>query len=244
MFKIAICDDNKSELDTLSDYIDAYRATKGVKLDYECFSTGTELLARIEAGAFYDLIFLDIVMPAINGIEIAKEIYAGNKVTQMVFLTASKEFAVDSYSVSALDYILKPIDNDSFRRAMKRFEERHEEKADDSIIIQEKSSIMQIRLNTICYVEAFDHYQVYHLSNGEIIQCRQNFGDVVGILRRSGNFVRTHRSYIVNMNYIMKLETDHIIMSNGDRVSVSRARSKTVADFFLKYKFGNSLGGG
>lgn len=236
MLKIALCDDTPEELECLVKYIEVYKAASNSEIIYECFSSGTELLANISSGSFYNLIFLDVVMPAINGIDVAKEIYEKNKVTQFVFLTISPEFAVDSYSVSALDYILKPINEKNFKRAMNKFTDRYKQK-EEAIIIHEKSSIIRIMLYTLCYVEVLDHYLLYHLSNSNIIRCRQSLAEIEDILKRNSSFVKTHRSYIVNMDYIQKIEPSYIIMANGDRVSVSRANSKLVSDLFLKYKF-------
>lgn len=237
MLKIALCDDDEAELDTLTSYIDKYKATYDSEMTYDCFANGMELLSRTSAGEFYDLIFLDIVMPAINGMDVAREIYADNQVTQIVFLTTSQDFAVDSYSVSALDYILKPINDKSFRRVMQRFLSKHREQEEETIIIQEKSSILQISLHTLCYVEVFDHYLLYHLSDADTVRCRQSLAQIECILKQNKKFFKTHRSYIINLDYVHRLEQGCVTMTNGDRIPVSRANNKLLSDLFLKYKF-------
>lgn len=176
-------------------------------------------------------------MPALNGIDTAREIHSHNKMTQLVFLTISPEFALNSYDVEALDYIIKPINQESFNRVMKRFDSRRTKKDQEaSIVIQEKSSIMQIYLNDLCYVEVLDHYLIYHLSNNEIIKRRQSLLEIESVLKRDSRFIKTHRSYIVNMDYIKKIYPSYITMTNGDTVSVSRSNSRLISDLFLKYK--------
>ncbi len=234
MIRIALCDDTSEELNRLVKYIKMYQDE--YKITYDCFSSGVELLSMISDGIFYDLIFLDIVMPVINGIETAKEIYDKNKATKIVFLTISPEFAVDSYSVSALDYIIKPISLNSFERAMKRFQSSYIEKESEKIIIQEKSRIMQIPLHTLCYVEVYDHDLIYHLSSCDTVKCRQSLAEVENVLSKNKGFVKTHRSYIVNMKFIQKTEINCVTMTNGDKIPVARKNNTLVSDLFLKYK--------
>ncbi len=236
MLRIALCDDTKEELNRITKYIKEYKAQSDMEIVYDCFGSGAELLARVNTGVFYDLIFLDVVMPVINGIDTAKEIYSKNKATKIIFLTISPEFALDSYSVSALDYIIKPINRESFDRAMQKFRSGYIEKESEKIIIQEKSKIMQIALDMLCYVEVYDHNLIYHLSNGDTVTSRQSLSEIENILTRNKGFVKTHRSYIVNIKYIQKVEMNYITTTNGDKVYVSRKNYTPVSDLFLKYR--------
>ncbi len=236
MLRIALCDDTKEELNRIEGYIKEYKTKADTEIKYDCFSSGSELLARISAGVFYDLIFLDVVMPVINGIDTAKEIYSKNKATKIIFLTISPEFALDSYSVSALDYIIKPINRESFDRAMQKFRSGYIEKESEKIIIQEKSKIMQIALNTLCYVEVYDHDLIYHLSNGDTVKSRQSLAEIENILNKNRGFVKPHRSYIVNMKYVQKVEANCITMTNGDKIVMARKNNFLISDLFLKYQ--------
>lgn len=234
MLRIALCDDTAEELNRIMKFIKEYKAKSDIEIVYDCFSGGAELLSKIKTGVFYDLIFLDVVMPVINGIDTAKEIYSKNKATKIIFLTVSPEFALDSYSVSALDYIIKPINCESFDRAMQKFRNVYIEKESEKIIIQEKSKIMQIALNTLCYVEVYDHDLIYHLSNGDTVTCRQSLAEIENILNKNKGFVKTHRSYIVNMQYVQEIEANCVTMTNGDKIPVSRKNNILISDLFLK----------
>ncbi len=236
MLRIALCDDTVEELNRIEGYIKEYKAKSDIEIVYDCFGSGAELLARVNTGVFYDLIFLDVVMPVINGIDTAKEIYSKNKATKIIFLTISPEFALDSYSVSALDYIIKPINRESFDRVMQKFQNSYIEKEGEKIIIQEKSKIMQIALHTLCYVEVYDHDLIYHLSNGDTVKCRQSLAEIEDILNKNKSFVKPHRSYIVNMKYIQKVEANCITMTNGDNIVMARKNNFLISDLFLKYQ--------
>ncbi len=236
MLKIALCDDNPTELSRIESFISEYKSRCKDEIYFEVFSGPVELLTKISSGAFFDLIFLDVLMPVINGIDVAKEIVKHNKLTQIIFLTSSREFAADSYSVSALDYIIKPINSESLNRAMEKFFERYQKIKSDELVIREKSTISRIPLHNLIYVEVLDHHLIYHMSNTYTIRCRQSLGEIEGMLVKNGKFIRTSRSFIVNMDYVSKIEPGHMTMEDGSRVSISRANFKAVSDAYLKYK--------
>lgn len=121
MIRIALCDDDPQVLDIIGHYIDAFVSDSGHEIVCDRFTDGNALLDKLEGGIHYDLVFLDVVMPDLNGIQVGKEIYGRNKMTKIVFLTSSPEFAVESYGVNALDYLLKPLTDEKFNRAIMRF---------------------------------------------------------------------------------------------------------------------------
>ena len=118
MIQIAFCDDDQTVLDQLSALLEKYRAQRCVQIQCTAFHSPLDLLAEIEKGTRYDILFLDVIMPAENGITAAKEIRRYDNVVKIIFLTSSAEFAVESYVVGAYFYQLKPIWEDSFFRLM------------------------------------------------------------------------------------------------------------------------------
>ena len=116
MIQIAFCDDDQTVLDQLSALLEKYRAQRCVQIQCTVFHSPLDLLAEIEKGTRYDILFLDVIMPAENGITAAKEIRQYDNVVKIIFLTSSAEFAVESYVVGAYFYQLKPIWEDSFFR--------------------------------------------------------------------------------------------------------------------------------
>ena len=112
--KIAICDDDSLVLQELSKLLNQYRAQNRSHLEYDVYACPLELVAQIEKGTHYDIILLDVVMPGINGIQCAKDIRAIDNFVKIIFLTSSAEYAVESYSVSAYQYLLKPLQKAAF----------------------------------------------------------------------------------------------------------------------------------
>lgn len=236
MLKIALCDDSPIELSRIESFISGYKTKSKDEIYFETFSDPVAFLSKISSGTFFDLIFLDVLMPVINGIDVAKEIFKHNKLTQIVFLTSSREFAADSYSVSALDYIIKPITEESLDRAMEKFFERYRKIKSDELVIREKSTISRIPLHNLSYVEVLDHHLIYHMSNGYTIRCRQSLNDIEDMLVKNGKFIRTSRSFIINMDYVAAIEPGNMVMEDGGSVAISRANFKSVSEAYLKYK--------
>ena len=153
MIQIAFCDDDQTVLDQLSALLEKYRAQRCVQIQCTAFHSPLDLLAEIEKGTRYDILFLDVIMPAENGITAAKEIRQYDNVVKIIFLTSSAEFAVESYVVGAYFYQLKPIWEDSFFRLTDSViaECRHADQR--SLILRCKTGISRIDLDQLLYCE-------------------------------------------------------------------------------------------
>lgn len=116
MIQLAFCDDDQTVLDQLSALLEKYRTQRCIQIQCTAFRSPLDRLAEIEKGVRYDILFLDVIMPAENGITVAKEIRQYDTAVEIIFLTSSTEFAVESYMVGAYFYQLKPIWEESFFR--------------------------------------------------------------------------------------------------------------------------------
>ena len=109
MIKAAFCDDDLSVLNELHVLMDNYRVERNQEITYTAFHSPLELIAQIEKGMRFDILFLDVLMPGVNGIETAQEIREYDSAMKIIFLTSSAEYAVESYTVNAYFYQLKPL---------------------------------------------------------------------------------------------------------------------------------------
>ena len=153
MIQIAFCDDDQTVLDQLSALLEKYRAQRCVQIQCTVFHSPLDLLAEIEKGTRYDILFLDVIMPAENGITAAKEIRQYDNVVKIIFLTSSAEFAVESYVVGAYFYQLKPIWKDSFFRLTDAVLAECRKRTQHSLILRCKSGVTRITLDSLEYCE-------------------------------------------------------------------------------------------
>ena len=121
MIKIAFCDDEMEVLHQMNELLDRYQVERNEGITYAAFQSPFELLTEIEKGIRPDILFLDVVMPGQNGMDVAKEIRQYDTNMKIIFLTSSPEFAVESYTVGAYFYQLKPIWEESFFRPHRSF---------------------------------------------------------------------------------------------------------------------------
>jgi len=183
-----------------------------------------------------DLIFLDINMPDINGVELAKSIVNPPKI---IFTTAYSEYAIEGYKVNALDYLLKPVEYEAFLSAVtkakniikkERLIETELKKSDDYLFIKSGQKLIRINFNDIKYLEAQKEYVCINLINGEPVRTLTRLKNIEEILPKK-NFMRIHRSFIVNLNHIVTVERNRIIYSNKEFIVVSDTYLNQFMDF-------------
>lgn len=239
MIKIALCDDELSVLNELRILLDRYRVERNQEISYAAFQSPLELLAEIEKGSRFDILFLDVVMPGENGIHAAKEIRAYDNAVKIIFLTSSAEYAVESYTVGAYFYQLKPIWEDSFYRLMDSVISSCEKEKTESLILKSKTGITRIELKQLEYCEVIHRSLFFHLTNGKVLESIGSLDDLYKQLELHDSFYRPHRSYIINLDCIQNLSTHTITMSSLMEIPVPRGRYHEIKEAYLKRAFEN-----
>jgi DNA-binding LytR/AlgR family response regulator len=239
MVQIAICDDNIDELSNMVQLIDLYRTTKNFSCEYAVFPNGFELISVMEKGKMFDIYCLDIIMPGFMGIDVAKEIRKFDKTAPIIFFTSSPEFALESYSVRAVNYVLKPVTKEKLFFTLDEVLEQIKGKKDeDAIVVKSHEGIQKILISNLIFVEAMGRNVLYHTPSGKIIECTESFSSVWDNLQKFGLFIKPHRSYIVNMQYIDTIENHQISLQNLMFVPVAQGKSKEIKQLYLNYQMG------
>lgn len=239
MIKLAFCDDEISELRETSMLLDQYRVERNQEIDYVSFQSPFELLAEIERGTRFDILFLDVVMPGEMGIDVAEEIRHYDNNVKIIFLTSSSEFAVQSYTVGAYFYQLKPIWKESFFRLMDSAIAACEKEQSDSLILRCKSGITRVELRSLEYCEVIHRTLLIHLASGKVLESNGSLDELCRQLAPYGSFLRPHRSYLVNMGYIKNLSYRGITMSCLTEIPIPRGKYNDIKDAYLEYAFQN-----
>lgn len=238
MIKIAFCDDDLSVLNDLKLLLEQYRAEHNQEIVCTAFQSSLELLAEIEKGMCLDILFLDVIMPGENGIDIAKEIRQHDSTVKIIFLTSSSEFAVESYKVSAYFYQMKPICAESFFWLMDSvISECEKERQENSLVLRCKNGITKIDLERLEYCEVLGRTLVFHLKGGKLLESSGSMDELSAELAQYGNFLRPHRSFLVNMEYIQNISYKTITMDSLAEIPVPHGKCSEIKNLYLKYAF-------
>lgn len=236
MIRIAVCDDELSTLAHMISLLDQYRSVSPFEFEYMIFHNGIELMSVLEQGKHFDVYCLDIVMPGFDGIQLGKEIRVYDKSAQIVYFTSSPEFALDSYSVKAANYILKPILQEKLFAVLDDVLEQLEQKKEASITVKDFRGIQNVLLSNLVYAEAMGRKVCYHLSSGRTLESSSRFGEVCDTLLKHSFFLKPHRSYIVNMNYINIIENTEIFLQTAVHIPIAQGKGKEIKETYLAFQ--------
>ena len=237
MIQIGFCDDDLSILSELRVLLDRYRVERNVEIASAAFQSPLELLTEIERGTRFDILLLDVMMPGENGIDTAREIRRYDQSMKIIFLTSSAEFAVESYTVGAYFYQLKPIWKDSFFRLTDAVLAECRKRTQHSLILRCKSGVTRITLDSLEYCEVQGRTLVFHLLDGTVIESSGSMDELARQLADYPGFLRPHRSYLVNMEYIHNITAKSITMESLAEVPLPHGRFTAVRDQYLEYAF-------
>lgn len=237
MLKLAICDDNNVELSNLVQLITQYGEARHIHCQYATFSNGFELVSALEKGKRFDIYCLDIMMPVFTGLDAAKEIRTFDKTAPILFISASPEYALESYSVRAINYVLKPIARDKlFLIFDELVEQMNAEKNEDAIIVKSTEGIQKILISNLVFVEVIGRSVLYHLLSGRVIECAESFSSACDALLKYRCFIKPHRSYLVNMRYVDTIQNKQIILQTLTTIPIVQGKAKEIKAQYLAYQ--------
>ncbi len=232
--RIAVCDDMAEERRNMR------RALGSVLKDFTLdeFSDGNELL-RSHAAHPYDVIFLDIIMPGISGMDTAALLRRTDTKTPIVFVSTTDEFGVQSYRVQAFDYLLKPIDVMQLRACLNRLFFAHRKK--HYVTINYLGSDTRVLLSNIQCLESNLRKVIFTLADNREIEVNGKLADYEDYLLRHG-FCRCHKSYLVNIEHIDMIAGDTFELSGGKSVKISRTHLADSKKAYFDYVFSLDMG--
>lgn len=252
MLKIAICEDNPTELKEVKDLLALYEKERAKQasvcegepipnFEIHAYSSSEDLLKAVETTGLFHLYILDIIMPGQNGMELAKKIRESDADADILFLTSSTEYAIESYSVHAFYYLLKPVDKDQLFACMDQFLTAKRNESPGKILIKTKQGIAPVSYRNILYVEYRAHYLYYFMVSGEVIKStaiKVSFSEAIQPLLQDCRFVRISSAYVVNMDYVKVLTGKDFEMENGHILSISRNKYKEIKRHYIDYILG------
>lgn len=231
--RIAIVDDVKNERTTLLNFFKKYPFDKKYcPTEIEEFSSGEEFLNNLQAEKYY-LIFLDIYMGEMNGIETARKIREVDNTVKIVFSTSSNDFATESYAVRADYYLLKPYQDEDILKMIDGLNLCDAEAAGE-IITPDGQHVVKLR--NIIYTSLYGHYVSIHQIDGKVIKVRATHAVVEKLFEGYNDFLTCNRGIIINLNQVYDIDTNKFIMKDGTHIPITVrkfARIKKVYSDFL-----------
>ena len=229
MLEIAIAEDKKEAVDILRKHILRLKEEKGVDCQYTVFENGLFFIENYKP--IYDVVFMDIEMPLMNGMEAAARLRRVDPYVPLVFITDLKQYALKGYEVEAMDFLVKPVGYTAFATMMERVSRRSMKKQ-EQLTLSGAEGTFNVNVNDIYYIEASNHYVIYHTVNGKI----RFFGSLGEEEKRlpQDRFVRCNSGYLVNLAQVKKIADGEVYVADGS-LPLSRGKKAAFMQAFLNY---------
>lgn len=229
--QIAICDDSKDNLALMEDIIDSIKIRDAV---IDCFENGESLLNYLSNNSdlFYQIYLLDIEMPGINGLEVAKKIRSVDQRAIIIFVTAFSDYVFSSFEVQPFRFVNKPIDREKLEDVM-HAAVNYIYTSKKYIFISVEKARIQLPCETIMYFEG-DKRKINVYTTEDKYSFYSKMSDLEKMIDNNW-FVRIHVSYIVNMDYVKAIYTDEIVLNNNIRLPISKKYHKSVKLEHMRY---------
>lgn len=225
---VALCDDDDYIIEDLKKLILEYGKANKIAITIDSYSDGYSL---INSKRNYDFIVLDYMMDKLDGMQTARKLRKANCISTIVFLTSYPQFMAEAFEVNTFRFLTKPIDKNRLFKALDDY--ILIAKANYPITIIKDREIFKVESNEICYVEADGKYSNLHLKN-DILHCSKTLAAVTKLLPQYC-FVKTHRSYVVNLHCIESYTHNSIHMINNKTAYMSRSYYKPFQSSYMNF---------
>lgn len=229
--RVAICDDEAVQQQILRKFLEEWARMKGEVLETELFDSGESLLFAWEDDRDFSLLILDIELGRLNGMELAAKIRSGDENIPILFVTGYDKYMAQGYEVSALHYLLKPLHKEKLFEVLDKVKKR--ESSEEKHLFQTDRGPVSLPLSKIWYVEARAHQCVLYTETEEYT-INAGINEMAEFLERYREFVRCHRSYVVNVRYILAAVKSELVLDDKRRLPVSRSSEKKVKQIFME----------
>ncbi len=229
IFKIAVCDDEQSQRRQLQFLIQKHMSDAQVDL----FASGEEFLKIFRPG-IYDLIFMDILMPGMGGVDATAKIRAVDASVPIVFATSSEDHAMDGYKNRVIRYLMKPFNPTEVGEVLELASQMKGGQGGVTLRIGGKD--MNFAYEKICYAEQNAHTIYMHMANGAVLQLTGKLDDIEA-QTPDDSFMRCHKSYLVNLAHVKSIDKDLqvFVMKDGDSVHIRRESLREAARMLTEY---------
>ncbi len=237
MLQIAICDDQPQELEIIYAHLNAYLTAHTLEAEARKFMHPDELLSAIENEAFH-IYLLDIVMPMVNGLELGREIRRHDREAQIIYATTEPQFALQAYSSSPINYLLKPIEKDRLFDTLTLAISKADLAEEQTFTVKTTENLRVIKLSDIACCEYRSHAVIFSLTSGEEVlsrTIRENYSEYISPILKDRRFLQCHTSFVVNMRRVERFAKDSFTLCGGKIVPIAAKQYPVVRDTYMDY---------
>lgn len=236
MINIAICDDESRELDRAIGLIKKYTNEHPQHhLATYSFATPLELLEYALSKGGFDVLLLDVYMPGILGTEAARELRDMGDKCQIIFMTTSRDHAIDAFSVDAANYLVKPYTEKEFFLALEKVMDKLTKKDEDYITVKSVDGTIRIELNKLVYSETQNHIQKLYMLDGRVVNVRKSSTELFELLAEDPRFYKCGSTYIINMDYVIEISSMSVAFSTGAKIPVLSRKRTEFKKLYMDY---------
>ena len=238
MIKLIICEDELAVAKQITQFVQSWAFLRSHKINIAHFESAEAFLFAYEDDKTADLLLLDIQMGKMDGMALARKIRKDNERVQIIFITGISDYVAEGYDVSAVHYLLKPVNKEKLYMALDKAI-ANLSKPKPMVSIDTADGIALVIVDDIAYIEALNNELVVNTKDGTI-NCKMALYKLEEIISDK-RFVKTHRSYLVNLAHIKRVTRTDVILDNGKALPLSRRLYKDINSALMKYVTGGML---
>jgi DNA-binding LytR/AlgR family response regulator len=230
VLNLAVVEDEESQRVLIKTYIDRFSSETGYTIRYSFFEDGADITARYKNN--FDILFMDIKMPQMDGLKAAEIIRQRDKNVIIIFITNLAQYAIEGYSVNALDFLVKPVSYGFFADKLRRAVERVEKQWPRFIQIKTGHGLVRLQDTEILYAE-MNNRKLLIVTRDREYKCRTSVQDIERALNPK-NFFRCHVGFLINLRYVKQIEHNFVTVEDH-RLPISRHKRKELLNAFTNY---------
>lgn len=230
VMRIAMLDDDPQDRAQLTEYLLRFQQERGMEMELRPYQAGLDLLEELDRG--FDVIFLDIEMPGMDGMEVAAEIRKTDETVGIIFLTNMGQYAIHGYEVNAIDFMVKPISYFNFARKLERAISFVKKRAERVLTINDGENIVRVFASELYYMEKTGHNVCYHSKHGNLTQ--RGTIQAVRETLKGLPFSECTSGCLINLRYVERIGRDSVVV-NGETLPLSRRMKKDFTRDYLDY---------
>ena len=233
MLKIALLDDDKTALLISKGAIESFFQEKNIAISLDAFSSPVNFLAMAKEEN-YRLVFLDIDMPELNGLEVGEQVKGINPQTDIIYLSQREDLVFDTLKLHPFGFIRKSKIIQDFANVLELFVNTalNTNSENKKITISSKTETISADIDSIMYIEGNRNYQTFYLKDGSTFDARVLMGDLEIKLKDNG-FIRVHKGYLVNYLFIRTIGVNEVTLTNNKILPMSSKRKDSIMEEYL-----------